>query len=82
MVKASYFGLFGDGNDGWAFEAAGNFAQLQRSVEDLCKVGGQFFRQAGEIPSGSEAFQDFLDSPVLKRYFSDVGFFFQLKSTD
>ncbi len=41
VVKASDFELFGDGNDGGAFEAAGNFAQLQRSVEDLCKDEGQ-----------------------------------------
>ncbi len=41
VIKASGFGLFGDGNDGGAFEAAGNSAQLQRSVEDLCKDGGQ-----------------------------------------
>ncbi len=27
VVKASDVGLFGDGNDGGAFEAAGNFAQ-------------------------------------------------------
>ncbi len=26
VIKASDFGLFGDGNDGGAFEAAGNFA--------------------------------------------------------
>ncbi len=41
VVKARAFGLFGDGIDGGVFEAAGNFAQLQRSVEDLCKDGGQ-----------------------------------------
>ncbi len=41
VVKASDFGLLGDGNDGGAFEAAENFAQLQKSVEDLCKDGGQ-----------------------------------------
>ncbi len=41
VIKSSDFGLFGDGNDGGAFEAAGNFTQLQRSVEDLCKDGGQ-----------------------------------------
>ncbi len=41
IIKSSDFGLFGDGNDGGAFEAAGNFTQLQRSVEDLCKDGGQ-----------------------------------------
>ncbi len=55
VVKARNFGLFGDGNDGGAFEAAGNFAQLQRSVEDLYKDGGQNFRQAGEISSVPEA---------------------------
>ncbi len=63
VIKSSDFGLFGDGNDGGAFEAAGNFTQLQRSVEDLCKDGAswsaQTFRQAGEIPSGPEAFLDF-----------------------
>ncbi len=48
IVKASDFGLFGDGNDGGAFEAAGNFAQLQRSVEDLCKDGGQVGGGVGE----------------------------------
>ncbi len=41
VIKSSDFGLFGDGNGGGAFEAAGNFTQLQRSVEDLCKDGGQ-----------------------------------------
>ncbi len=63
VVKASDLGISGDRNDGGAFEAAGNFAQLQRSVEDLCKYGGswsaQTFRQAGEIPSGPEAFLAF-----------------------
>ncbi len=62
-MKSSDLGLFGDGNDGGVFEAAGNFAQLQRSVEDLCKDGGswsaQTFRQTGEILSGPEAFLDF-----------------------
>ncbi len=41
VVKASEFRLFGDGNDGGAFVAAGNFAQLHRSVEDLYKDRGQ-----------------------------------------
>ncbi len=41
VIKASDFRIFGDRNDGGAFEAAGNFAQLQRSVEVLCKDGGQ-----------------------------------------
>ncbi len=41
VIKASDLGLFGDGNDGGAFEAAGDSAQPQRSVEDLCKDGGQ-----------------------------------------
>ncbi len=64
-------GLFGDGNDGGAFEAAGNFAQLQRFVEDLCKDAdswsAQTFRQAGEIPSGPEVFLDFC---LLKNRFT------------
>ncbi len=32
-------------SDGRAFEAAENFALLQRSVEDLCKDGGQLVSQ-------------------------------------
>ncbi len=71
VVKASDFGLFGDGNDGGAFEAAENFTQLQRSVEDLCKDAdswsAQTFRLAGEIPSGPEAFLDFC---LLKNRFT------------
>ncbi len=41
VIKESDFGLFGDGNDGGVLEAAGNFAQLQRSVEDLYKDWAQ-----------------------------------------
>ncbi len=42
--KASDFGFFGDRNDSGVFEAAGNFTQLQWSVEDLCEDGGQLVR--------------------------------------
>ncbi len=41
MIKSSDFGFLWDGDDGGAFEAWGDFAQLQWSVEDLCEDGGQ-----------------------------------------
>ncbi len=41
VIKSNGLGIFGDGNNGRVFEAAGNCAQLQRSVEDLCKDWGQ-----------------------------------------
>ncbi len=41
VIKSSHFGFLWDGDDGGAFEARGDFAQLQWFVEDLCEDGGQ-----------------------------------------
>ncbi len=44
-------GFLGTGMNGGAFDAAGNFAQLQRSVEDLCKDGRQLVSRPFQIDS-------------------------------
>ncbi len=42
--------IFGDQNDSGAFEAAGNFTQLQWSVEYLCEDGGGGLKKKPHFP--------------------------------
>ncbi len=71
VIKSSNFGFLWDGDDGGAFEARGDFTQLQWSVEDLCEDGGswsaQDFRQTGVTPSGPGAFLLFFFLKTLCR---------------
>ncbi len=45
VIKSCSFGFLWDGDDGGAFEAWGDFAQLQGSVEDLCEDGASWSAQ-------------------------------------